>query len=89
VVMLGALPDPEVAQRTGRSLGAVNKKREQLGRPALASGGGGSLRRFWTATEDKIVRTLPPQVAAGRTGRTVRAVHHRRSILGLTGRSPA
>lgn len=37
IVLLGALPDAEVAQKTGRSPSAVAKKRLQLGRAAVNS----------------------------------------------------
>jgi hypothetical protein len=37
----------------------------------------------WTVEEDEAVRTLPPQEAARRTGRTLRAVYARRRQLGL------
>jgi hypothetical protein len=83
VAQLGAVPDAEVARRTGRSLGAVNKKREALGRPALAGTPAGTLPKFWTAAEDEAVRTFPPEEVARRTGRTVHAVHHRRRALGV------
>jgi hypothetical protein len=83
VALLGAVPDAEVARRTGRSLGAVNKKREARGRPALAETPAGTVPKFWTAVEDEAVRTLAPEEAARRTGRTVHAVHHRRRVLGV------
>ena len=39
--------------------------------------------KAWTAAEDKLVRELPANEAATKTGRTVRAVYTRRSLLGL------
>jgi hypothetical protein len=39
--------------------------------------------RTWTAQEDELVRTLPVKDAAGRTGRTLTAVHARRRVLAL------
>jgi len=83
--MLGALPDAEVARRTGRSLPAINKKRLNLGRPAVTGDGMQYHERFWKPEEDEAVRTLSPEEAAHRTGRSIRAVHHRRAILGITG----
>jgi hypothetical protein len=40
-------------------------------------------RRRWTAAEDELVRTLLPDEAAARTGRTVAAVHQRRWLLSV------
>jgi len=40
--------------------------------------------RPWTAAEDESIRTLPPDVAARKVGRTVRAVHQRRYTLAAT-----
>ena len=37
----------------------------------------------WTAPEDELVRTLPPEEAARRTGRTLSAVYTRRRTLGV------
>jgi hypothetical protein len=37
--------------------------------------------RSWLSEEDELVRTLPPQEAAERTGRTLRAVYERRNVL--------
>jgi hypothetical protein len=87
IALLGALPDAEVARRTGRSLPAVNKKRLGLGRPAVTAEGGARSERFWRPEEDEAVLALPPGEAARRTGRSLRAVHHRRSVLGIAGTS--
>jgi hypothetical protein len=82
IALLGALSDAEVAQQTGRSPNAVMKKRAQLGRAALTARYGLYHRRFWRAEEDEAVRTLSPQEAAQVTGRTLRAVYHRKQHLG-------
>jgi hypothetical protein len=37
----------------------------------------------WTPEEDELVRALPPEEAARRTGRSPRAVYGRRNVLGL------
>jgi hypothetical protein len=42
-------------------------------------------RQPWSAEEDALVRHLTPTEAARRTGRTLRAVYHRRVRLGLAG----
>jgi hypothetical protein len=39
--------------------------------------------RPWTPEEDELVRTLPPDEAAERTGRTLIAVWSHRRVLGL------
>jgi hypothetical protein len=39
--------------------------------------------RLWTPEEDELVRTLPRNEAAWRTGRTLQAVTDRRRRLGL------
>jgi hypothetical protein len=82
IVLLGALSDAEVAQRTGRSPSAVLKKRASLGRPAMTRQGGAYRTRFWTAEEDEAARTLSPQEAARVTGRSLRAVYKRKPYLG-------
>jgi hypothetical protein len=81
VALLGTLSDAEVAQRTGRSPSAVLKKRGQLGRPAVTAQGVAYHRRFWSAEEDEVVRTLSPPEAARVTGRTRRAVYNRKQYL--------
>jgi hypothetical protein len=83
VALLGALTDPEVARRTGRSLHAVNNKRWSLGRPALAEGARGPRRVYWTAEEDEAVRTLPAREVARRYKRTLGAIERRRLFLGV------
>jgi hypothetical protein len=37
----------------------------------------------WTEEEDRLVRELPAAEAAARTGRTVKAIHARRMVLGV------
>jgi hypothetical protein len=81
IALLGALSDAEVAQRTGRSPAAVPKKRKQLGRPAVTAEGVAYSRRFWRAEEDEAVLTLSPPEAARVTGRTLRAIYHRKQYL--------
>jgi hypothetical protein len=49
-------------------------------RPALWAKSGA---RGWTATEDALVRKLPPAEAARQTGRQLKEVYRRRSKLGL------
>jgi hypothetical protein len=87
VALLGALSDAEVAQRTGRSQAAVLKKREQLGRPAVTAEGVPNRSKFWSAAEDEAVRNLSPEEAARVTGRTPKAVSHRKQFLGRCARA--
>jgi Rrf2 family protein len=75
--LLGVLPDPEVAHRTGRTWIAVRSKRALLGIPPA----GKTPRRRWSAKEDALVRRLPPAEVARRTGRTMQAVWLRRFSL--------
>jgi hypothetical protein len=39
--------------------------------------------RVWTPAEDALVRTLAPAEAARRAARPLRAVYHRRYLLGV------
>lgn len=84
IALLGAMTDTEVSKRTGRSLGAINKKREALGRPALAEGLAGPHRRFWSPAEDEAARTLTAEEVARRIGRSRAAVEKRRQQLKQT-----
>lgn len=81
IALLGALPDKEVAEKTGRSLGAVNKRRSALRRPALAEGARGTRRVFWTVAEDSAIRTLPPEEVTRRFKRSLSAIEHRKRQL--------
>jgi Rrf2 family protein len=85
--LLGVLPDPEVAHRTGRTWIAVRTKRALLGIPPA----GKTPRRRWSAKEHALVGRLPPAEVARRTGRTMLAVWLRRFSLwvGQRGRVPA
>ena len=83
--LLGKYPDDRVAARVGRSVNAVRVMRQRLGipnpAPRLHAGG----RPRWTAEQDDLVRRLPPWEAVRRTGRTLRAVRCRRSVLARKG----
>jgi hypothetical protein len=79
--LLGALSDAEVAQRTGRSQAAVLKKCALLGRPAMMAQAVPYSRRLWRPEEDRAVRTLSVEEAAQVTGRTPKAVYHRKQYL--------
>ncbi|MFW6193460.1 MAG: hypothetical protein ACOC83_08225, partial [Gemmatimonadota bacterium] len=74
---LGTVPDAVLAAELGLKPDTVRKKRYQHGIRKKPS------PRRWTPREDELVRAHPPREAARRTRRTLKAVHHRRRILGL------
>ncbi len=85
VALLGTMPDAEVARITLRSAAAVGKKRLAMGRAPLHAGPDGVVHlKYWTAEEDELVRTLPPEIVAKRTGRSIKSVYTRRTTLGVT-----
>lgn len=86
-----SLPTKEAAARTGRTITAVNSRRQKLCqlRPGCLSPGIVRGRR-WTEPEDRAVRGLPLEKAAKKVGRTKEAVRQRRRVLALScSRSPA
>jgi len=83
--LLGKYPDDVVAARVGRSVNAVRVMRQRLGIPNPAPRPHAGGRPRWTAEQDDLVRRLPPWEAARRTGRTLRAVRCRRSVLARKG----
>src|SRR5205823_9581952 len=76
--MLGVKTDEEVVQLTGHPLGAVEAKRQQLGRPKADP-----LMDYWTPEEDKLLGTMPDRKVAARLGRSSIAVMKRRLRLGI------
>ncbi len=52
-------------------------------RQALDSGLVSPRPRRWTKEEDALVQALPPEDAAARTGRSLKAVYSRRNLLGV------
>jgi hypothetical protein len=83
--LLGTMLDGVMSMKVGRSLYAVRVMRTRLGIPNLASRSGAQGSPRWSAKEDDLFRWLSPTEAARRTGRTLCAVHHHRSLLGLKG----
>jgi len=83
--LLGKYPDDVVAARVGRSVNAVRVMRQRLGIPNPAPRPHAGGRPRWTAEQDDLVRRLPAWEAARRTGRTLRAVRCRRSVLARKG----
>ena len=55
------------------------------GKPRPTPAGWVPFGAAWTAQADELVRTLPPKLAAKRTGRTLRAVYQRRYHLDVSG----
>ncbi len=78
---LGKVSDAKIAERIGCSVHTVRQKR-------CAHGVLRRVTRRWTAREDALVRTLAVDTAARRTGRTRKAVEHRRRVLGLRRAGP-
>ena len=81
LALLGAVPDPEVARRTGRSLDAINKRRNALGRPALKEGTRGARTLFWSESDKALIGKMPDTEVAKRTGRSLMAVRECRRML--------
>jgi hypothetical protein len=81
IALLGTMTDTEVAKQTGRSLGAVNKKRTALHAPALEEGPAGVHLVYWTEEENEAVRTLPAEEVARRFKRSLHAIRQRRYQL--------
>jgi hypothetical protein len=79
----GVPRSPESARATGRGHLGMRHTPEARRKMSLARKGGSGRGRSWTAEEDELVRTLTPQEAAKRTGRTVKAVWSRRAKLGV------
>jgi hypothetical protein len=74
-----------IAAKIGRPRSEATRRKisqtfKQLGiLPPLAVG------RLWSAREDELLRTLSAADVAAKTGRSRRAVYHRRQLLKLTG----
>jgi hypothetical protein len=79
VALQGTAPDTEIAARLGRTVWAAKTKRQMLGirRPTPT-------RR--TEEELALLESLPAEVVAKRTGRSVRAVWRKMRAHGLTPR---
>jgi hypothetical protein len=76
LALLGTLPDEEVAVWVGKTPGAVQQKREELGiiSPAV---------NRWTAENLALLGTLPDGEVARRVGRSRTAVTQKRCQLGI------
>jgi hypothetical protein len=73
---LGRVPDQELADALGLGADTVRKKRYERGLSKRRN-------RPWTLQEEALVRRSPPAEAAARTGRSYKAVLHRRRLLGV------
>ncbi len=78
IALLGVLPDEEVARRTGRTVGAVQQKRHELGIPNPDRN-----RNRWTAEEVALLGALPDEEVARRVGRSLLAVIQKRIKVGI------
>jgi hypothetical protein len=72
-----------VARATGRRHLGMRHTPEARRKMSEAQKGGSGPGRRWSAAEDELVRTLTPQEAARRSGRSVHAVWSRRAKLGV------
>jgi len=76
--LLGTEPDQRLAEKLGRSLGAVTERRSKLRIPNQYR-----QNRLWSAEEDKLLGTMPDEELARQLGRTMIAVKMRRSLKGI------
>jgi hypothetical protein len=79
--LLGKLIDKKVAQRTGRSVHSVARRRRELGIPALGARTP-QTQRPWTAEEDDLLGTVTDKDLALRLGCLTKEVFWRRRRLG-------
>jgi hypothetical protein len=78
IALVGKLPDKEVARRTGRTLYAVQTRRNRLKLPnALGA------RIKWLPGEVRLLGTAPDKEIARRLGRPVLSVKRKRLALGV------
>jgi hypothetical protein len=73
---LGTVPDEELAQRTGRSVGAVRQKRGSWASRTPAG-------NRWRAEEVALLGTLSDRKVARRLGRSLQSVTQKRIKLGI------
>src|SRR5207249_4797490 len=76
IKLLGAKPDGEVAEKIGRTVGAVSLKRQKLGIEA-------PLQPAWNEEEIKLLGIKPDREVARIVGRSVSAVLTKRLLLGI------
>jgi transposase-like protein len=79
VALLGTDHDAVIAQKLGRTLGAVTSKRTQLKIRAFSGSPGGG--RAWTEEEIALLGTDTDETIAARIGRTTGAVAQKRAAL--------
>jgi hypothetical protein len=79
IALLGTLPDEEVAQRTGRTVDAVRRKRWERAIPNPAS-------NRWAAEDVALLGTEPDKVVAEMVRRSVGAVLQKRIKMGIRNR---
>jgi hypothetical protein len=76
IALLGVVPDEELAQRTGRTAGAVRQKREELGIPNPTG-------NRWLPEHIALLGTLPDREVARKIGRSLQSVTQKRIKLGI------
>ena len=76
IKLLGTKPDGEVAEKIGRTVGAVSLKRQKLGIEA-------PLQPAWNEDEIKLLGTKPDREVARIVGRSASAVQTKRLLLGI------
>jgi hypothetical protein len=79
----GVARSPDSARATGRGHIGMRHSAEARRKMSEAQKGRGGPGRRWSPAEDRFVRTLTPQEAAERTGRSVKAVWSRRAKPGV------
>ena len=82
--LLGTAGDQEIAQRIGRSAGAVQYRRNNLGIRAWNA----KYERPWTPEEDALLGVVPDRELAKKLRRTFSAVQARREIKHLPPKNP-
>lgn len=78
IALLGKVPDPEIARRTGRNYQAVHFMRRKLG---ISNSAG--LLHPWTKAEDRLLGTASDPEIARKLNRSLASVFTRDAIWGL------
>ena len=73
-----------ISAQTGRPKSAETRRKISQTFKRLGIVPPKSIGHLWSSREDRLLRTLPPAEAARKTGRTPKAVYHRRQKLKLT-----
>ena len=79
--LLGTMPDKDVAERTGRTLGAVQARRYVFGVPYVMKRNPISKPPRWTPGRDRLLGTMPDSVLARKLRCSPFSVFNRRRKL--------